>query len=51
MTLDEMVHKAVLLDDYAKKLAAVPLDDDPLSGVVSVEDVGDADAELRSSKT
>jgi len=47
MTLDEMVHKAVLLDDYAKKLAAVPLDDDPLSGVVSVEDVGDADAELK----
>ena len=42
MTLDEMVHKAVLLDDYAKKLAAVPLDQ-----TLEDEDEGDAEAELK----
>ena len=41
MNLDEMVHRAVLLDDYAKKLAELPLDEPPES------DEGDADAELK----
>jgi len=40
-TLDRMLEQAVLLDDFAKRLADLPLDDPPET------DEGDADAELK----